>query len=90
MAKKVVVTGANGHVGTALTKELLEHGYDVIATVRDAEDPSRTNHLHEIANSLGASERFSIRSADLMKNPPLLQSRLERHHNVSQLPASVE
>lgn len=70
MAKKVVVTGANGHVGTALTKELLEHGYDVIATVRDAEDPSRTNHLHEIANSLGASERFSIRSADLMKNPP--------------------
>lgn len=70
MAKKVVVTGANGHVGTALTKDLLEHGYNVLATVRDAEDPSRTDHLREIANSLGAEERLSIRSADLMKHPP--------------------
>ena len=33
--KNVLVTGANGHVGYALIKLLLERGYNVRASVRD-------------------------------------------------------
>ena len=34
MNKTAVVTGANGFVGSAVTKELLNHGYTVYAVVR--------------------------------------------------------
>ena len=43
--KKVVVTGANGHVGYSITKLLVERGYEVRATVRDASDSTKTAHL---------------------------------------------
>lgn len=33
--KKVLVTGANGHLGNNLVKELLQQGYDVRASIRD-------------------------------------------------------
>lgn len=33
--KTVMITGANGFVGTALTKKLLDEGYHVVAFVRD-------------------------------------------------------
>ena len=32
--KTAVVTGGNGHVGSHLVENLLDHGYNVIATVR--------------------------------------------------------
>ena len=35
--KKAIVTGANGFLGTAVCKELAEHGVEVIAIVRDLE-----------------------------------------------------
>ena len=35
MAYVVTVTGASGYIGTELTKQLLEKGYTVRATVRD-------------------------------------------------------
>ena len=35
MAYVVTVTGASGYIGTELTKQLLEKGYVVRATVRD-------------------------------------------------------
>lgn len=69
MAPKVVVTGANGHVGAALTRELLSHGYSVVATVRDKSDECKTAPIRSIATELGASERLTIESADLMANP---------------------
>ena len=37
MAGIVVVTGANGHIGNNLCKELLAHGYEVRGTVRSLE-----------------------------------------------------
>ncbi len=66
MAPKVVVTGANGHVGMAVTRDLLANGYEVRATVRDAADPAKVKHLRAAAAELDASERLEIASADLM------------------------
>jgi dihydroflavonol-4-reductase len=47
MPRRVMVTGANGHVGNNLAKELVGRGYQVRATVRDVIDPARTAHLAE-------------------------------------------
>ena len=66
MSPRVILTGANGHVGTALTRELLEHGYFVRGTVRDVNDASKTEHLLKHAAELGASDRLELVSADLM------------------------
>ncbi len=66
--RTVVVTGANGHVGTALTWDLLSHGYRVRATVRDATDPAKVDHLRAVAVELDAADRLDIRSADLMSS----------------------
>lgn len=38
MIKKAIVTGANGFVGTAVCKELIEHGVQVIAVVRHEDE----------------------------------------------------
>jgi dihydroflavonol-4-reductase len=35
---KALVTGANGHIGANLVRELLEHGYEVVALVRKGAD----------------------------------------------------
>ncbi len=47
---KYVVTGANGHLGHTLTKELLYQGYETVATVRKSCPPTVVKHL----KSLGA------------------------------------
>jgi nucleoside-diphosphate-sugar epimerase len=59
MSPRVILTGANGHVGTALCLELLEHGYHVRATVRDVNDPKKTAHLPK-------HDRLELVNADLM------------------------
>ena len=38
MIKTAIVTGANGFVGSAVTKELLNHGYTVYAIVREGKE----------------------------------------------------
>ena len=45
MTKRVLVTGANGHVGNALVRHLCERGYAVRASVRDPSDPEKTAPL---------------------------------------------
>jgi len=55
----VCVTGASGFIGSHLVKLLLEEGYQVRGTVRDATNEAKTAHL----KALGNVELFS---ADLM------------------------
>ena len=46
--KNVLVTGANGHVGYALIKLLLERGYNVRASVRYKKNPDLVSHLSKM------------------------------------------
>ena len=46
--KNVLVTGANGHVGYALTKLLVERGYNVRASVRNKNDQEKTLPLSKL------------------------------------------
>ena len=42
---RVLVTGANGHIGNVLIRQLLEHGDDVVAFVRPTADLSSLEGL---------------------------------------------
>lgn len=44
---RILVTGANGHVGFNLARALHQKGYSVRATVRDRDDPAKTSRLNE-------------------------------------------
>ncbi len=62
--KHIIITGANGNLGTAVTKKFLENGYKVTATVISEQDKA-TMPLHEHLNlkivdllSDTASEQF--------------------------------
>ena len=46
--KNVLVTGANGHVGYALIKLLLDRGYHVRGSVRDKNNPELVSHLSKL------------------------------------------
>ncbi|KAL4361940.1 hypothetical protein GQ457_04G032990 [Hibiscus cannabinus] len=63
-AEKVVcVTGASGFIASWLVKLLLQHGYTVRATVRDPNDPKKTEHLLSLD---GAKERLHLFKAELL------------------------
>ena len=46
--KRVLVTGANGHVGYSLVELLIERGYNVRASVRNKDDENLTRHLKKL------------------------------------------
>jgi len=59
MAYTACVTGAAGFIGLELTKQLLERGWTVRATVRSFEDKQRCQPLHNLAAALpGKLELF--------------------------------
>jgi len=64
--KKVVVTGANGHLGTNLVSALLARGYQVRATVRDIKNKEKTKSL--------ASMGVEIVEADLLDKDSLIRA----------------
>ncbi len=61
--KKVVILGANGHLGYNLSKLLIEKGYFVRATVRDINNPDKTQHLSDLG--------VELFEADLMRQTQL-------------------
>lgn len=48
LVMKVLVTGANGHLGQNLVTELVKRGHAVRASVRDARNTDKTRHLTEL------------------------------------------
>ncbi|XP_015881600.2 phenylacetaldehyde reductase [Ziziphus jujuba] len=61
--KVVCVTGASGYIASWVVKLLLERGYTVKASVRDPNDPKKTEHLLSLN---GAKERLHLFKADLL------------------------
>lgn len=76
--KKVLVTGANGHVGYNLTKLLVEKGYQVRASVRDARNKSANAHLEKLG--------VEMVSADIMQ-PETLPNAVKGMDGVFQVAA---
>ncbi|XP_038725018.1 phenylacetaldehyde reductase [Tripterygium wilfordii] len=61
--KIVCVTGASGYIASWLVKLLLQRGYTVKASVRDPNDPRKTEHLRALD---GAQERLQLFKANLL------------------------
>ncbi|MEE2624691.1 MAG: NAD-dependent epimerase/dehydratase family protein [Candidatus Thermoplasmatota archaeon] len=51
----VVVTGSSGYIGSHIVANLLSRGRNVRATVRDASDPERVDHLRDMDVAEGGS-----------------------------------
>ncbi|GER46023.1 NAD(P)-binding Rossmann-fold superfamily protein [Striga asiatica] len=62
--KTVCVTGASGFIASWIVKFLLERGYTVKASVRDTNDPKKTEHLMSLE---GAKERLHLMKANLLE-----------------------
>ncbi|KAF8041190.1 hypothetical protein BT93_B3195 [Corymbia citriodora subsp. variegata] len=62
--KVVCVTGASGYIASWLVKLLLQRGYTVKASVRDPNDPKKTEHLLALN---GAKERLQLFKANLLE-----------------------
>ena len=43
--QRIFVTGVNGHIGNHIVRDLLENGYTVRGSVRDLNDPKKTEHV---------------------------------------------
>nr|XP_048328958.1 phenylacetaldehyde reductase-like isoform X2 [Ziziphus jujuba var. spinosa] len=61
--KVVCVTRASGYIASWVVKLLLERGYTVKASVRDPNDPKKTEHLLSLD---GARERLHLFKANLL------------------------
>ncbi len=66
---KVLITGANGHLGFHIVSELVRRGYRVRASVRDAQNAKKTARLKELG--------VEIVYADLLDRPSLVKAMQE-------------
>ncbi|GAB2218392.1 hypothetical protein Droror1_Dr00001615 [Drosera rotundifolia] len=62
--KVVCVTGASGYIASWIVKQLLQRGYTVKASVRDPDNPKKTEHLRTLD---GANERLHLFKANLLE-----------------------
>jgi NAD(P)-dependent dehydrogenase (short-subunit alcohol dehydrogenase family) len=74
--KTVIITGANGNLGSAVTKEFLDKGYKVVATVV----------AEAMKNDFEANENLDVRVVNLANEEEtnsFVQSVIEQHGRVS-------
>ncbi|WRX35123.1 NAD-dependent epimerase/dehydratase - like 10 [Theobroma cacao] len=64
VGKTVCVTGASGYIASCLVKLLLLRGYTVKASVRDPNEPRKTQHLLALE---GAEDRLKLFKATLLE-----------------------
>ena len=64
--KRIFVSGVNGHIGNHIVRDLLEHGYMVRGSVRDLNDPMRTEHVRTHAKDLGCEDRLELVEGDVL------------------------
>ena len=62
----IFVTGANGHIGNQIVRDLLENGYNVKGSVRDIKDDTKTSHLIQHAKDVGVEERLELVQGDIL------------------------
>ena len=65
--QRIFVTGVNGHIGNHIVRDLLEHGYFVRGSVRDLNDPSKTDHVLAHAKDLGLEDRLELVEGDVLE-----------------------
>ncbi|MBN1829748.1 MAG: NAD-dependent epimerase/dehydratase family protein [Deltaproteobacteria bacterium] len=63
-SKPVLVTGGSGYVASWIIKMLLEKGIDVNATVRDASDSKKVDHLTALAKA--STGKLNLFKSDLL------------------------
>ncbi len=64
MQQRILVTGANGHIGQACVRDLLQNGYDVRASVRDIMDAEKTASLSDLGIDIVEADLFDQDSLD--------------------------
>jgi dihydroflavonol-4-reductase len=67
----VLVTGANGYIGSHVTKQLLEAGHVVRGSVRSVSDEQKVGHLMKMCPQ--AENNLELVEADLTKAETWLQ-----------------
>lgn len=74
--RRAIVTGATGFIGTALCRELLEHGYEVTAVIRSGS--AKREKLENLKQSLPeAAERLHIRELSLENLSDLAKEQMQ-------------
>jgi uncharacterized protein YbjT (DUF2867 family) len=60
----VLVTGANGFVGSHVVKKLIDEGYRVRATIRSLKDEKKAQPLRDLAKN--SKHELELAEADLL------------------------
>ncbi len=67
MSDKILVSGATGFIASHTIERLLAAGHDVVGTVRDPKNTSKTAHLQAMS---GADQHLTLVAADLTDTDP--------------------
>ena len=64
--QRIFVTGVNGHIGNHIVRDLLENGYTVRGSVRDLNDPKKTEHVRAHAVELNKEHCLELIEGDVL------------------------